>query len=75
MYAGIWSNLVRKLLRAYAGLPRRGIGVRASSQVFHANGLEELIEGVWRGVVQQFLANCWPALRRSQPFGGINVVS
>lgn len=74
MYTGIWSNIVRKLLRTYAGLPRRGISVRASSQVFDPKEVEEIIEGVWGGAVQQFLSNCWPALKRSQTFGGINVV-
>ena len=37
MYTGILAIIGRKLLRAYAGLPRRGISVRASCQVFNDN--------------------------------------
>lgn len=75
MYKGIWSNIAHKLLRAYAGLPRRGISIRASCEIFGTNQeMEESIDGVWGSAVQQFLSNCWTALKPSRAFGGIHVV-
>lgn len=79
MYKGIWSNIAHKLLRAYVGLPRRGISIRASCEIFGTNEenqeMEESIDGVCRSAVQQFLSNCWPALKQSSVIGGLHAVS
>lgn len=47
MNRNYWPVMARKLLRAYAGLPRRAISIRSSHHVFDMeNEMEELVDGV-----------------------------
>lgn len=59
----IWPGMARKLLQAYAGLPRRGISIRASHHVFNAESeMEEIVDGVWGAPYSSFpqlLAGVW----------------
>jgi hypothetical protein len=73
MHTDIWSKISHKLLRASAGLPRRGICIRASCQTFGTNNeVEESIDGVCQSAVQRFLSNCWSAQSQSSVLGGIH---
>jgi hypothetical protein len=56
----------QKLLRAYAGLPRRGISIRATHHIFNSQvDMEENVDGVWATPYSSYPPNCCTA--RAQP--------
>jgi hypothetical protein len=53
----------QKFLRAYAGLPRRGISIRATHHIFTSQvDMEENVDGVWATPYSSYPPNCCTAL-------------